>query len=60
MCIRDSTYTMDEHGGINSEFLFIADAFGAYMVQAMEGDTESEQLAALTEDAFICEMCRCV
>jgi len=52
-----NTYTMDEHGEINSEFLLIADAFGAYMVQAMEGDTESEQLAALTEDAFVCEMC---
>lgn len=52
-----NTYIMDEHGEINSEFLLIADAFGAYMVQVMEGDTESEQLAALSEDAFVCEMC---
>lgn len=52
-----NTHTMDEPTIINTEFLLIADAFGAYMVQAMEGDTESEQLAALTEDPFVCEMC---
>ena len=52
-----NTYTMDEPTIINTEFLLIADAFGAYMVQAMEGDTESEQLAALTENPFVCEMC---
>ena len=47
-----NTYTMNEPTFINTEFLLIADALGAYMVQAMEGSTESEQLAALADDAF--------
>ena len=41
----------------NSEFLLIADALGAYMVQNMEGTTESEQLANLTEDSFFSDIC---
>lgn len=47
-----NTYTMNEPTFINTEFLLIADALGAYMVQVMEGSTESEQLAALADDAF--------
>lgn len=52
-----NTYTMNEPTLINSEFLLIADALGAYMVQGMEGETESEQLANLTKDTFFSDIC---
>ena len=46
---------MDESN--RSEFLLIADALGAYMVQAMHGQTESEQLDTLSKDPFFRKVC---
>ena len=51
----DNTYSMDESNW--SEFLLIADALGAYMVQAMHGQTESEQLDTLSKDPFFRKVC---
>lgn len=51
----DNTYTMDESN--RSEFLLIADALGAYMVQTMHGQTESEQLDTLSKDPFFRKIC---
>ena len=51
----DNTYSMDESN--RSEFLLIADALGAYMVQAMHGQTESEQLDTLSKDPFFRKVC---
>lgn len=47
---------MNEPTLLNSEFLLIADALGAYMVQGMEGESESEQLANLTQDTFLSDI----
>lgn len=46
----DNTYSMDESN--RCEFLLIADVLGAYMVQSMHGETESEQLDTLSKDLF--------
>lgn len=51
----DNTYSMDESN--RSEFLLIADVLGAYMVQAMHGQTESEQLDTLSKDPFFRKVC---
>lgn len=51
----DNTYSMDESN--RSEFLLIADALGAYMVQTMYGQTESEQLDTLSKDPFFRKIC---
>ena len=49
----DNTYSMDKSN--RSEFLLIADALGAYMVQTMHGQTESVHrfYRNLTNDAII-------
>ena len=51
----DNTYSMDKSN--RSEFLLIADALGAYMVQTMHGQTESEQLDTLSKDPFFRKIC---
>lgn len=51
----DNTYSMDESN--RSEFLLIADALGAYMVQTMHGQTEYEQLDTLSKDPFFRKIC---
>lgn len=51
----DNTYSMDESN--RSEFLLITDALGAYMVQTMHGQTESEQLDTLSKDPFFRKIC---
>lgn len=51
----DNTYSMDESN--RSEFLLIADALGAYMVQTMHGQTEFEQLDTLSKDPFFRKIC---
>ena len=43
-------YVMNKSNQVYSEFLLIADALGAYMVQEMKGDTESEQLVSLSSN----------
>ena len=51
----DNTYSMDTSN--QSEFLLLADALGAYMVQAMDGHTESERLDSLSQDPFFRKIC---
>ena len=51
----DNTYSMDASN--QSEFLLLADALGAYMVQAMDGYTESERLDSLSQDPFFRKIC---
>lgn len=51
----DNTYSMDASN--QSEFLLLADALGAYMVQAMDGHTESERLDSLSQDPFFRKIC---
>lgn len=50
-------YVMTEPTQVHSEFLLLADALGAYMVQAMEGETESEALMALSKDSLLENLC---
>lgn len=50
-------YVMTEPTQVRSEFLLLADALGAYMVQAMEGETESEALMALSKDSLLENLC---
>ena len=50
-------YVMTEPTQVHSEFLLIADALGAYMVQAMEGQTESEALKTLSKDVLLQNIC---
>ena len=50
-----NTYSMDASN--QSEFLLLADALGAYMVQAMDGHTESERLDSLSQDPFFRKIC---
>ena len=50
-------YVMTEPTQVQSEFLLLADALGAYMVQAMEGETESEALMALSKDSLLENIC---
>ena len=50
-------YVMTEPTQIHSEFLLLADALGAYMVQAMDGETESEALKTLSRDRLLQNIC---
>lgn len=51
------SYTAISWTSIDLEFLFIADAVGAYMVRGMCGYTESEQLNALCDDETLMAIC---
>ena len=50
-------YVMTEATQVQSEFLLLADALGAYVVQSMEGETESEALMALSKDSLLENIC---
>ena len=50
-------YVMTEPTQVHSEFLLLADALGAYMVQAMDGKTESEALKTLSKDVLLQNIC---
>lgn len=50
-------YVMTEPTQVQSEFLLLADALGAYMVQDMEGKTESEALKTLSKDVLLQNIC---
>ena len=50
-------YVMTEPTQVHSEFLLLADALGAYMVQAMDGETESEALKTLSKDVLLQNIC---
>ena len=50
-------YVMTEPTQVHSEFLLLADALGAYMVQAMDGETESDALKALSRDRLLQNIC---
>lgn len=50
-------YVMTEPTQVHSEFLLLADALGAYMVQAMEGKTESDALKTLSKDVLLQHIC---
>ena len=50
-------YVMNEPTQVHSEFLLLADALGAYMVQAMDGETESEALKTLSRDRLLQNIC---
>ena len=52
------SYTAVSWNSIDLEFLFIADAVGAYMVRGMCGYTESEQLNALCDDETLMAICK--
>lgn len=51
------SYTAMSWNSIDLEFLFIADAVGAYMVRGMCGYTESEQLNVLCDDETLMAIC---
>lgn len=51
------SYTAMSWNSIDLEFLFIADAVGAYMIRGMRGYTESEQLNALCDDETLMAIC---
>ena len=53
-------YVMTEPTQVHSEFLLLADALGAYMVQAMEGKTESDALKTLSKDVLLQHICESV
>ena len=50
-------YVMTEPTQVQSEFLLLADALGAYMVQAMDGETESDALKTLSKDVLLQHIC---
>lgn len=50
-------YVMTEPTQVHSEFLLLADALGAYMVQAMDGETESDALKTLSHDILLQHIC---
>lgn len=50
-------YVMTEPTQVHSEFLLLADALGAYMVQAMDGETESDALKILSKDVLLQHIC---
>lgn len=50
-------YVMTEPTQVHSEFLLLADALGAYMVQAMDGETESDGLKTLSRDRLLQHIC---
>lgn len=51
-------YVMTEPTQVHSEFLLLADALGAYMVQAMDGETESDALKTLSKDVLLQHICK--
>lgn len=53
-------YKMTEPTQVHSEFLLLADALGAYMVQAMEGKTESDALKTLSNDILLQHICESI
>lgn len=53
-------YEMTEPTQVHSEFLLLADALGAYMVQAMEGKTESDALKTLSNDVLLQHICESI
>ena len=50
-------YVMTEPTQVHSEFLLLADALGAYMVQTMDGETESDALKTLSKDVLLQHIC---
>lgn len=50
-------YVMTEPTQVHSEFLLLADALGAYMVQSMDGETESDALKTLSKDVLLQHIC---
>lgn len=50
-------YVMSEPTQVHSEFLLLTDALGAYMVQAMDGETESDALKTLSKDVLLQHIC---
>ena len=50
-------YVMTEPTQVHSEFLLLADALGTYMVQAMDGETESDALKTLSKDVLLQHIC---
>lgn len=50
-------YVMTEPTQVHSEFLLLADALGAYMVQSMDGETESDALKTLSKDVLLQNIC---
>lgn len=50
-------YVMSNPTQVHSEFLLLADALGAYMVQAMDGETESDALKTLSKDVLLQHIC---
>ena len=50
-------YVMTEPTQVHSEFLLLADALGAYMVQAMDGETEAEALKTMSKDVLLQNIC---
>lgn len=50
-------YVMTEPTQVHSEFLLLADALGAYMVQAMDGETELDALKTLSKDVLLQHIC---
>lgn len=50
-------YVMTEPTQVHSEFLLLADVLGAYMVQAMDGETESDALKTLSKDVLLQHIC---
>ena len=50
-------YVMTEPTQVHSEFLLLADALGVYMVQAMDGETESDALKTLSKDVLLQHIC---
>lgn len=50
-------YVMTEPTQVHSEFLLLADALCAYMVQAMDGETESDALKTLSKDVLLQHIC---
>ena len=50
-------YVMTEPTQVHSEFLLLADVLGAYMVQAMDGETESDALKTLSRDRLLQNIC---
>ena len=50
-------YVMTGPTQVHSEFLLLADALGAYMVQAMDGETESDALKTLSRDRLLQHIC---
>ena len=53
-------YVMTEPTQVQSEFLLLADALGAYMVQAMDGETESDALKTLSKDVLLQHICESI